>query len=80
MKNMQLGDKALLTHLANKKARILKDRQDNWQYIAVPNGDKRRRPVAWIKDSTLQRLLKFGVLVQNGNAYVLTSTPLAEMN
>lgn len=75
MKNMQSGDRALLSHLANKKARILSERHDNWQYIAVPNGDKRRRPVAWVNDSTLQRLLKIGVLVQNGNAYVLANAP-----
>lgn len=71
MEYLQLEDRALLSHLANKKACILSERHDNWQYIAVPNGDKRRRPVAWINDNTLQRLLNVGVLVQNGNAYVL---------
>ena len=74
MEEVQPEDRALLAHLAHKKARVLRERHDNWQYIAVPNGDKRRRPVAWINDNTLQRLLNVGVLVQNGNAYVLTNT------
>ncbi|MCF6275928.1 MAG: DUF6456 domain-containing protein, partial [Robiginitomaculum sp.] len=44
-------------------------RQD--AYAIVPRGDKRCRPVGWVADDLLARLLAQGAVVKKGTSYIL---------
>ncbi len=77
MQRLEKIDRNLLSHMTAKQAHVISKRQDSRQYIAVPNGDKRRRPVAWINEATLDRLLLVGALIRSGQGYILSNS-LAE--
>ena len=44
------------------------------EFIAVPFGDRRRRPISWIKPELLNEFLSQGVVQKNGDHYVIVES------
>ena len=66
-----LKDQKLLARIAAKKAIIISDGTGNNNFVALPNGDKRRRPIAWLDKEILGRLLASGAVQAQGEVFVL---------
>jgi len=66
-----VNEKAMLARMAAKKAVILSAKCEGGSYIAVPNGDRRRRPVAWVNKDMIKRWLAAGVIVKTDKNYEL---------
>lgn len=76
MQILSTNDQTILTLLANQNAKIIDDEKDRNMYLAIPRGDKRCRPIAWINEVTLNRFLENGSLLQDGNHYILAAQSL----
>ncbi|PHR94338.1 MAG: hypothetical protein COA69_01720 [Robiginitomaculum sp.] len=57
-------DTKLLARIAHKHAIIVHDEGGRDMFIALPYGDRRRRPIAWIDHNMLNRMLASGALEQ----------------
>ncbi len=69
-----INDKKLLARIIKKKAVIISDGVGAKNFIALPFGDKRRRPIAWLDEDTVKRLLASGTIVKQSKAYVIASS------
>ncbi|MEE9272439.1 MAG: hypothetical protein V3U57_04135 [Robiginitomaculum sp.] len=56
---MNIDEKAL-RYLADREAVIIRESTGPNSYIVVPNGDRRKRPIAWIDTKTLKRFIQSG--------------------
>lgn len=66
-----LNEKAMLARMAAKEAVILSAKCEGGSYIAVPKGDRRRRPVAWINKDMIKRWLADGIIIKKYENYEL---------
>jgi hypothetical protein len=64
----------ILDRLIAKHAIIIAQSAHSDRYIAVPYGDKRRRPISWIEPEMLQQFLAQGVVQQKGDTYIIVDS------
>lgn len=72
MGQLALKETRLLARIAHKQAVIMQDESANDMFIALPHGDRRRRPIAWIDRSMLDRMLASGALVAHERKHTKT--------
>lgn len=72
MADLKILEKKLLAKIVRKRAIIVHDRTQNDMYIALVNGDRRCRPIAWLDQSLLTRLLICNAVKKSGDGYVVT--------
>jgi len=60
--------------MLDKQGHILPQGQASDIYIMVPRGDRRLRPVGWVKKPVVKRLLANGAITQKGAAYILSDS------
>jgi len=68
-----------LMRLLDKKAQIIANDRDGQGYIALVNGDKRRRPISWIDEAALRQYLARGIVEKKGAAYIFTASYIKRM-
>jgi hypothetical protein len=64
----------ILDRLITKHAVIMAQAGEGEGYVAVPFGDKRRRPVSWIKPELLNEFLSQGVVQKDGDHYIIVES------
>lgn len=69
MGELGTGEKKLLARIVRKRAVILHDGTENDMYVALANGDRRCRPIAWVDRNMLTRLLACEALMKRGAGY-----------
>ncbi len=60
--------------MLDKQGHILAQTETSEIFIIVPRGDRRLRPVGWVKLSLLKQILASGAVRKKGTAYVLCET------
>lgn len=66
-------DRQLMRRIIERKAVVMNHAAKVDQYIAIPFADRRRRPIAWISNQVLNRLVIQGMIREQGHTYVPTS-------
>lgn len=72
MTDLKILEKNLLVKIVRKRAIIVHDGTQNDMYIALANGDRRCRPIAWLDQTMLSHLLTCNALKKSGEGYVVT--------
>lgn len=67
-------ERGVLKLMLDKRGVIIERKAGCDVYAIVPRGDRRCRPIGWVEDKTLARLLARGSVVKKTDTYVLDAT------